>query len=419
MKKLYLHVGFPKTGSSYLQELFWANAAFLKQQWGIHFHLPPVAASTLARRPGNSVSLVQDIAAGKPLAPLLAPYLDTDAPASLISTEFWSQLSHAQNEAVLAHATSHGYRVHAIGFRRNPFDMAIAAYLQNVKRNPGVGTFLEHCQGFSDKAHDSADRIGAVLPLDVLDYDAAKTNLAQAFFSALGHDAAALPNPVQAQVNRSLSREEAHWILKMRARDDEMANYLAITLAESYPFSGTRLAHTRETFDALCRALKLDPATAAAQQNFVPQDAALDNDALLETAERIQVLLRDRVRSAQAKYTAGADALEDIDDLPEQFQERRRMKYVRHHAENLRELPRAERKAEVAALCAIMQTVLEFRRLAAFFIKAGMAEEAAQVIALAVAAGHDRASLPPAPGGRGGLGAVWSLFRRGLGQQQG
>ncbi|TNE63967.1 MAG: hypothetical protein EP335_08270 [Alphaproteobacteria bacterium] len=294
VKKLYLHVGFPKTGSSFLQVLFARNAAFMRDSWSLNYRLGSGNAAARMRAggisSGNGAGLVSRILEGEAVGAVLDRYLDDGCAASLISSEMWGKLLPEHNRAIVAIADARGYAVEAIAFKRDPFDFAISLYLQNVKRGERSPRFEEACTGRLGDALAVEARLAQSLPLTVISYETARDDLAGAFFSPLGFDAASLPQVPAERINRALSREEAHCLLALKAEhgDADTARILSDHLIENYPFTGTPLRHSQASFEAVCHTLGLDPVAEAARRAFVPQDAPLDADAIALTESRLQ-----------------------------------------------------------------------------------------------------------------------------------
>lgn len=162
----YLHVGAPKTGTSYIQYFLAVNAAKLAAKG---FCYPEDRARSVARAAagevlsGNGYPLFQDLR--KPGADCRAVVRDfvngTVAAAAgrnvIVSCEQLSWMSVAELEAMKAIVTEAGYHLKLIFYVRAPVDLALASIGQMIKRHG-------HVQSHADTLLHARGRIKELIP---------------------------------------------------------------------------------------------------------------------------------------------------------------------------------------------------------------------------------------------------------------
>ena len=325
MKTLYLHTGFPKTGSSFLQTVFARNTNFMADCYDLAYIQPNSATHERAEAgrisSGNGDWMVGRIASGMGVSDAIAPYLATDHSGSLISNENLTKLTAEQHDQIRHEAMSQGFRVHAIAFTRDPFELAISGYLQNVKR----GIISMPFEQWSSRFRYDHDRFAATLgtvfeKTTIADYSEHKDTLATAFFDALGFARQEIPDVPPIIVNRSISAEECDFLLKLNSqhKTKSIARVVSDHLVENYPFTGTPVTHTKKSFDAVCRSLRLDPTTEAKARDFEARSAARDQEASYLSALRIQEALCAALMESEQKHgtlTLASGISSDMDTL--------------------------------------------------------------------------------------------------------
>ena len=207
-RRLFLHVGSPKTGTTYLQEVMWKNKNELARQ-GVHLPLRGVGEHfNLTLHLRGRVSDLDGPAVHRAMDRLRADVARHRAHGSgdlLVSHELLAPVEPEQIEEFLA--IFEGYEVHIVITARDLQRQLPAEWQQSVKtRYPGTyGGFLRRMQtrrgnhfwSVQDIA-DVAARWGASVPAEhvhivtVPPSGAAPTVLLERFCSVIGADATAL-----------------------------------------------------------------------------------------------------------------------------------------------------------------------------------------------------------------------------------
>lgn len=169
-RRLVLHAGMGKTGSSALQAAFVRNRQLLSAS-GIFY--PPHASDDVARRggvtSGNGARLRQWLAPrdgqaarrGRRLQARLVEELDTPGIHTLLySSEFLYLALPERLDELRRHVALHGATVQVVVYVRDVARHALSSYSQVVKRSLFTGTFTDYI--------DPATKGGYHLPLDRL-----------------------------------------------------------------------------------------------------------------------------------------------------------------------------------------------------------------------------------------------------------
>jgi len=230
-RKVLLHVGLPKTGTTFLQEALWANKAALGERGVL---LPGedrrrhLLASLdlredpkLARRPG-------DVA--HPWRDLVEELLAWDGPAAVISHEFFAAASEAQVRRAVESFPD--MELHVIVTAREMVGLGLSRWQEWVKNGgragidayPGTDDYDptdEWGWGSFDLA-DILDRWGSVVPherIHVLPMvpGARAEDVWERFLEVLGLEADGLPAPQEAR-NRSLGLVEVELLRRVNQR---------------------------------------------------------------------------------------------------------------------------------------------------------------------------------------------------------
>jgi hypothetical protein len=206
-KKLYLHIGCGKTGSSALQ-IWLANNAEKLIELGICY--PIYGASKLNEysiTSGNGVKLF-NAAKNNTAREFLENQFKTNDQTTLFSSEAFQELSDSELLTIKNAAESNGFELNIIAYVRDAYDMAYSSYLQLIKRHlltqsfKEFGTTRTSLQQFTviEKYKRNIDR------RIVFHYETEKKRgLEVSFCEALSIDRKNMPSMTPTKVNRSLT----------------------------------------------------------------------------------------------------------------------------------------------------------------------------------------------------------------------
>jgi hypothetical protein len=230
-RQVYLHIGLPKTGTTFLQDALWANKSALGERGvlvpGRH-HRRHLLASLdlredpkLARRPGDVAHPWQD---------LVEEILAWDGQSAVVSHEFFAAASEAQVRRALESFPD--MELHVIITARDMVSLGLSRWQEWVKNGgrgdidayPGTDDYDptdEWGWGSFDLA-SILDRWGSVIPherIHVLPMvrGGRAEDLWKRFVDVVGVDADVLPAPEEHR-NRSLGLVEVELLRRVNAR---------------------------------------------------------------------------------------------------------------------------------------------------------------------------------------------------------
>lgn len=257
MTKLFLHVGLPKTGTSYLQnsfELFEKKSHFKN----ICYPIIKEHKSFLEIGSGNAVDI------GHYLSPRLTPHFDATRLNELIdillskvegenktvlfSSEFFSTAPANRVSVMKEYLVSKGYEIELIVVVRPLRELLFSAYMQNVKREALKTDFCDWVEPVAQRLPDSYIRNITFynLPVHVVKYD--RDNLLSSILNLLGEEPTS-GAMTKAVVNRSLSRSEMEILKCINAvyndavLSTKISNQFVEFLSDKKPASMTNQEH--------------------------------------------------------------------------------------------------------------------------------------------------------------------------------
>lgn len=271
MKRVILHIGYHKTGSSALQAFLAQNAHHL-EAGGVHYPYPdPTRVVEIGTCSGN---VIQMLFRGGFLPPdrkgSPAGYINDGFFAEmrrvvdqspldtvLFSGEVLGKLSQTQI-AALAQALA-GHRVEILAFVRDPFDFAWSGWKQVSKHSNRKRDFMTFLRRMSGEDGQSTMSMGysfrnyaaAFQTFHVLRFERHRDNVARAFVDKVGLAACFPPEVIRVdrEHNRSLTQSEVELacLVSERFRDQGLAarvvaEFLSRPVAASDPFY-SRAAH--------------------------------------------------------------------------------------------------------------------------------------------------------------------------------
>lgn len=213
MKKLYLHIGCGKTGSSALQIWLHQNADnFLKL--GIFYPtLNQKIKTDYQITSGNGVALSRDLIEKKSID-IIEESFSSGIGSVLFSSENFQKLEKVDIQNLLSECLRNNIEVHVLAFVRDVYDIVFSSYMQSVKRGNYYKTFREYADGVKSLQQFEVVRKWAEFfpDIKVVHYDAFKNKVNVPFLEWLGVDSKVVPEIKKTKVNRSLTLLEAEFL---------------------------------------------------------------------------------------------------------------------------------------------------------------------------------------------------------------
>ena len=216
MKKIYIHIGCGKTGSSALQ--IWLNRSSEKlKQLGVNYPTySKIINSDHEITSGNGVRLYNKIKSGG-LSDFLRNDLNNTDPIFLYSSESFQNLTHQEIKNLKILVEIFGFELIPIIFIRDVYPMIYSSYQQLVKRHGYCDDFQVYSESLkSIQQFEVLEKYETLFQkMHVLHYDTLRyTGLEQSILEILGIEEYSLPKMSTAKVNRGLSISELK-ILKL------------------------------------------------------------------------------------------------------------------------------------------------------------------------------------------------------------
>jgi hypothetical protein len=222
MKKLYLHIGLGKTGSSALQSWLSLNAEAMTRQ-GIDYAdtVPEVKYGESLSGNGSllhKACISQDFEEVESL--LTSTYFFTpENNVAIISCELFQGIRPSTILQLREICEKNGIEIHVIAYARSVYEVLYSTYIQFVKRSSYTHSFGEHESDISFST--TAEYLRRYLEvfgdnMVVLNYDEAKKDIYSSFSEATGITKKGLKK-LKLKVNRSLSFHETEILRRMNA----------------------------------------------------------------------------------------------------------------------------------------------------------------------------------------------------------
>jgi len=222
MKKLYLHIGLGKTGSSALQSWLSLNAEALARQ-GIDYADTVPEVKYGESLSGNGSILHQacvDLDFDEVQRLLTSTYFFTPGnDIAVISCELFQGARPAAIARLSQICRDNGIDVTVVAYVRSAYEGLYSTYMQFVKRSNYTHSFGEHESDTTLEVQMSylrryLDVFGDKMV--VLNYDEAKKDIYASFASVVGIDGGSLKK-LKVKVNRSLTMQEADVLRRINA----------------------------------------------------------------------------------------------------------------------------------------------------------------------------------------------------------
>jgi hypothetical protein len=213
MKRLYLHIGLGKTGSSALQSWLSLNTQKLAKQGKDYADLVPVAKLGKPTS-GNGQALISAIHANhyEEVERLLSKvyFFSRKNHAAIVSSELLKDVGQPDLQKIKDICCRHDIEITVIAFIRSVYERAYSAYAQEVKVAGKTADIrkifiFEHWSDTMKNLRKYKDLFGDDMIL--LNYDDPGRDIYTAFAASTGIDITVTDTP-NIRVNRSLSFEE-------------------------------------------------------------------------------------------------------------------------------------------------------------------------------------------------------------------
>ncbi len=265
MRKIYIHIGCGKTGSSALQLWFNQISNDLKLNQIIFPSMSGVS-SDYQITSGNAIDAINQIYNGTGLQyfkQLIAKYSHGDL---LISSEWVSSLSSQYIEEFRSILVECNLNPIIIAYVRDVYDFSLSVYHQLLKRHGSSCSFEEFVTDYDNQSiltqHlDVVDAFSKYFEdIRVLHYDKVKDNLDYSFAEILGIDLKKIPRMHKKTINRSLSSDEVLLLRTLNAlfrnkfgdyRAGEFATLISDSLIYSDPEKECEFIFNQEVYDYL------------------------------------------------------------------------------------------------------------------------------------------------------------------------
>ncbi len=254
MKKLYIHIGLSKTGTSAIQSWLSLNADKLKKQGIMYADLNPSAKKGKITS-GNGVELFRAceredwVEVGRLIEDV---YLGEDK-VGIVSSETLQNISKQAIEKIKFYGINNGIEVKVIAYARSVYELIYSNYLQGVKRHgysiefecgrnltyKQQRTFLEN---FSSTFEDQ---------FVLLNYDMAKENLFESIANVIGFEKEDFIVKNK-KVNRSLTFEETEILRELnKLHQGRFSTEISDYIIAERPDLPTKVYYTENHLDAV------------------------------------------------------------------------------------------------------------------------------------------------------------------------
>ncbi len=310
-RRLILHIGMPKTGSSAIQSWLSTHSTRLRVEENIEYaDLNPDAKHNKITS-GNGQYFVEQMFKGKRPAnyteSMFVERLETihfgSCDTALVSSESISSAPEPAISSIRRLCAEHNISVTIVGVLRNVYDHCWSAYQQNVKRNGYCKSFQTFSESYSNPQisclRQWSTHFGDVVAIH---YESSRSDIVGAFLRALGLSLKSGSDTVTEQVNRSLSSSELELLLQVNQIASEMKidlkNVLSDALIYADPLKRSSFRYFPEVATSLSQRFTQDvnwarekfPALCELQIDKQCNTARSDDVATIETTDALLVI---------------------------------------------------------------------------------------------------------------------------------
>lgn len=247
MKKLFIHIGLSKTGSSAIQSWLSLNVNSLREQGIDYADLSPVAKQGKITA-GNGVALFQACNDSNWLETerlLTQVYFQSNNKA-LISSETLQNISVIAIEQLNQIAIRHGIEVKIIAYARSAYELLYSNYQQGIKRHGFTFKFGEKQRLSYKPQREFLENYYSVFghSLVVVNYDHVKGNIFDSFAEQIDIDSSKMQLKDK-RVNRSLTFTECELLRLANARHKGLfSTAISDFLIDTYPDIATPILYS-------------------------------------------------------------------------------------------------------------------------------------------------------------------------------
>lgn len=235
MKKLFLHVGHGKTGSSFIQSIFALSSEKLKENNIIYPEVNNLNRAAQGKiTSGNGSSLITLLAAGKNIQ-------DIGGLNYLFSSEvLFHDMLNDKSDYLLSSLNKQDFEcIEILLFIRDPIDHASSSYQQSIKRGGGTKSIDDFFATYSQPklVHEFIQKVNAYdkVNLTIRNYSNRKDDLVVMVANWLNIESSSLMLPKIENINRSLTRAELFLQKEFNQHFGRSGNLIADPLCEELP----------------------------------------------------------------------------------------------------------------------------------------------------------------------------------------
>lgn len=212
MKKLFLHIGCGKTGSSALQVWLYKNYEAFLSSGVLYPKTGRDIKSDYQITSGNGVKLSRDIIDDKNMDCVFEAF-SSGVEKVLFSSENFQKFGEAELIFLKEKCEAAGIEVYVLAFVRDVYDVIFSLYVQAVKRNNYSKSFRDYVSGLKKLQQFEVVNIwGKFFPrIRVVHYDTHKNNLNMPFLKWIDIDSNKIPEMSKNKVNRTLTLAETEF----------------------------------------------------------------------------------------------------------------------------------------------------------------------------------------------------------------
>lgn len=209
MKKLFIHIGTPKTGTSYVQNLYNVSSASMPNSRDLFYYPKSPQGSAISPGSGNGLDVIRRIK-NKEYPEGIDLYflsLFEEKNTVLLSSEVFCTLSDDEIEVLRDMVSRLGVQCQVIVFYRDLYEFCWSGYSQTVKRGGETQEFFDNAKE-RDLLLDSWQRFSVLGPVHVFQYRNAPGYLLSCF-DELGLRPVSISQKIErSRVNKSLTLKQ-------------------------------------------------------------------------------------------------------------------------------------------------------------------------------------------------------------------